>query len=154
MELSERDKSRVRFHLGYADYAGIQTGEVEQLETAMSTVRDEVVLTYIRNYLDTLDAIFLAKDPTNPDSFTQIQLFAGDINRTRTDKSPITTMKQWGEIYRQYCDELANTLFVTNFRNKDYAYRFSRSGSAYINAVPGMAVPNIGSRIFMHGYLA
>lgn len=28
MELSERDKSRVRFHLGYADYAGIQAGEI------------------------------------------------------------------------------------------------------------------------------
>lgn len=154
MELSERDKSRVRFHLGYADYAGIQAGEVEQLEVAMSTIRDEVILIYVRKYLDTLDAIFEAKDPTNPDSFTQIQLFAGDINRTRTDKSPVQTMKLWGEIYRQYCDELANVLFVTNFRNKDYAYRFARGSSAYINAVKGAAVPNIGSRIFMHSYLA
>ena len=154
MELSERDKSRVRFHLGYADYAGIQAGEVEQLEFAMSTVRDETILTYIRSYLDTLDAIFDLSDPTNPDSYTQIQLFAGDINRTRTDKSPIQTMKLWGTIYDAYCDKLAQTLYVTNFRNKDYAYRFARGSSAYINAVPGMAVPNVGSRIFMHSYLA
>ena len=154
MELSQRDKSRVRFHLGYADNAGIQAGEVEQLETAISTIRDEVILIYIRKYLDTLDAVFEAKDPTNPDSFTQIQLFARDINRTRTDKSPVQTMELWGKIYKHYCDELANVLFVTNFRNKDYAYRFSRSSSSYINAAPGMAVPNVGSRIFMHGYLA
>jgi hypothetical protein len=154
MELSERDKSRVRFHLGYADYAGIQAGEVEQLEFAMSTVRDEIVLTYVRKYLDTLDAIFDARDPTNPDSFTQIQLFAGDINRTRTDKSPIQTMELWDKIYNKYADKLAQALYVTNFNNKDYAYRFARGSSSYINAVKGMAVPNVGSRIFMHSYLA
>jgi len=154
MELSERDKSRVRFHLGYADYAGIQAGEVEQLETAMSTIRDETVLVYIRSYLDTLDNVFVSKDPTNPDSFTQIQLFAGDINRTRTDKSPVQTMKLWNEIYKSYCGELAQVLYVTNFRDKDYSYRFARGSSSYINSVKGMAVPNVGSRIFMHGYLA
>lgn len=154
MELSERDKSRVRFHLGYADYVGIQAGEVEQLETAMSTIRDETIQVYIRKYLDTLDAIFDLKDPTNPDSFTQIQLYAGDVNRTRTDKSPVQTAKLWGEVYMRYCDELAQTLYVSNFRNKDYAFRFARGSSSYINAVKGMAVPNIGSRIFIHGYLA
>jgi len=154
MELSGRDKSSVRFHFGYSDYTGIQAGEVEQLETAMSTVRDETILAYIRKYLDSLDAIFVAADPTNPDSYTQIQLFAGDINRTRTDKSPIQTMELWDKIYDAYCKKLANTLYVTNFNDKDYAYRFARGSSAYINAVPGMAVPNIGSRIFMHSYLA
>lgn len=154
MELSERDKSRVRFHLGYADYAGIQSGEVEQLETAMSTIRDEVVLIYIKRYLDTLDSIFESKDPTNPNSYTQIQLYAGDINRTRTDISPVQTYNLWNQIYNRYCDELAQVLYVTNFRNKEYAYRFARGSSAYINAVKGNAIPNAGSRIFLHSYIA
>jgi hypothetical protein len=153
MELSERDKSRTRFHLGYADYAGIQAAEVEQLETAMATVRDEYILTYIKKFLDTLDSIFELRDPTNLDSYTQLQIYAGDINRTRKDVSPVQTDKLWNQIYMSYTKRLAQTLYVTNFNDED-RYRFSRSGSVYINAAPGMAVPNAGSKIFLHQYLA
>lgn len=154
MELSERDKSRVRVHLGYADYAGIQASEVEMLESAMATVRDEYVLVYIKKMLDTLDNIFDLRDPTNPDSFTQLQVFLGDINRTRKDISPVQSDKLWDQIYKNYCKRLAQLLYVTNFNDAEDAFRFSRSGAQYINAAPGMAVPNAGSKIYLHQYLA
>jgi hypothetical protein len=147
--LSERNKSRVRIHLGYFSGAGIPAGDREELEESMDDILDDIQATEIIKVLDTMDSISDLVDPTNPDSYTALQLYAGDINRSRIDKVPAETYKKWWGIYLQYTYRLSQMLFVPNYwAPENQIHRFSRDGGLYKNAVKGTAVPNLGSRLY------
>ena len=154
MELSERDKDRARFHLGYTNYSGISHYDVLDFEQSVRQIRSEVIMGYIKSTLDTLDQILVYRDPTSQDSYTQIQKFAGDINRTRIDQSPVQTMKLWEQIYNKHCSYLANYLFVRNFNGASWDDRFIKGSTVFASTVPGNAMPNTGSRIFLQSYMA
>lgn len=149
--LSRKDKERVKFHLGYSSYAGIPAGDVEILEEAMDDIASEVQEQYIIQLLDRLDLVWELKDPTNPSTYTQAQIYAGDINRTRKDLSPRDAARLWNAIYLEMTDELARTLWVSNYRQeRNLIHRYARSGATYINAAPGHAIPNVGSNLYLY----
>ena len=157
MQLSEYDKSRVRAHLGYFSPFAIPVQYSSHLENAVNDVRDELHYEQmIRPQLDLLDALWLAKDPTNPESFTLLEQYAGDINRAKLTRDPDDIQKTWMRIYIREGNNLATMLGKTvnlwDPENQDI-FIMDRSFT-YNQFIPGPAIPNAGSNLFLFQYMA
>lgn len=130
VSLAPEDKSRVRFHLGYATMDGIAEGDAMRLETEMDRVRDSTQLNYLRFILDALD-----------DGYNQLmgggiydsrQLIEGDINRSTVVDTP-NDFRVWEEQYYKKTDQLARQLNVASYARPEQArYRFQRLGSVSV----------------------
>ena len=139
MELSEEDKSRGRFHLGYASPTGIYEQDVRQIEQSFTDIRDLHTYQRILDQLDRCDRAFDQTDITKEPGVRKT-LYAGDLNRARVDFELATAMRQWQEYYLTECDMLATILHVPNYRRPHIAAaRRERYGSVYVQPIPGPA---------------
>lgn len=139
MRLSEHDKSRSRFHLGYAGTTGINEQDVTQIEQAMDQIRDSYIFGQVVNLLDRCDRAYLKTDMTTEPA-TEKQLYVGDLNRAKIDFSLATAARQWNEVYLMEVDKLAQVLVVNNMKRPDIAERRQdRASGVYIYPVPGPA---------------
>lgn len=157
MQLSEYDKSRARSHLGYFSPFAIPAQYTAHMENAMNDVRDELHYErMIRPQLDLLDAVWLAKDPTNSESYTLLEQYAGDINRAKLTREPGGVQKVWMEIYIKEGNNLAlmlgKTVNLWDVANQDI-FVMDRSFT-YNQFIPGPAIPNAGSNLYLHQYMA
>ncbi|ABA24671.1 hypothetical protein Ava_D0006 [Trichormus variabilis ATCC 29413] len=147
--LSELDKSRCRFHLGYG--AGVPAGDRARLEEAMNLLQDDYEVQRIQQILERCDRAFEASELLGDSSrFNTKELYTGDINRAILRESARDS-RVWWENYLKETDLLAaHPLWVPNYRQEaNLRYRFARTGAEFIMAVPGVADTCTGDRISM-----
>ncbi len=145
--LSELDKSRVYFHLGYGCKGGIDAGDLAEVEDACDAVPDDYTYGRIKEQLDTCDeAHETAKLNSDRTRYSTRELYTGDLNRAIVRENSKDN-RLWKEEYFNETEELARLLWVPNYRAPGMErYRFSRAAGAFINAIPGPADTSVSSR--------
>ena len=161
MELSELEKSKTRFHLGFNNGAQIPAGDFARLEEAMALIPDSYWYEQVQYHIKRCDIAWKASAAL-PDDFldpngsklmnpTRQEVIAGDVNRAITTSDPLKGDEYFREIYLRECDRLAETLYVPNYRRPEVRrYAYERSGSEFVMALPGPADTAVGTRLFCH----
>lgn len=151
MELNDYDKSRCRFHLGYNTGANLPAGDIARVEEAMARIPDSYFYNRTTEHLDRCDKAYKVSQIFKTESQPQpsrIQRIVGDSNRAIYQSDPIKAAKDYWEVYLREVDQLAETLYVANYRRSDVRrYAFERSGAEFIMAVKGPADTAVGTRV-------
>lgn len=148
MELSDFDKSRVRYHLGYFTVS-VPAGDYARLEEAMNTIPDSYFYDKISTQIGRCDTAEKKTEVATSPS-TRIENIAGDVDRTIRSSNAKEALKIWDDIYLYESNRLAGILYVPNYKDPMQArYRYERSGAEYIQALPGPADTSVGSRIYL-----
>ncbi len=152
MQLSDFDKSRVRYHLGYY-VVSVPAGDYAQLEEALNTVPDSYFYDKIVIQIGRCDTAEKKTEVALTPS-TRVENIAGDVDRTIRSSNAKDALKIWNEIYLYETNRLAAILYVPNYKDPLQArYRYERSGAEFIQALPGPADISVGSRLYLHeGY--
>lgn len=148
MELTEVDKSRSRFHLGYGvSYAGIDAGDAAQLEEAMRDIKDEYMMRRVKEQLDICDEAWESAKATKTGFRYDVrENYQGDINRAIVRDSA-KSLRIWEENYLRESDALAKLLWVPNYHRPEMMrYRFERAAAAFVKSIPGPADTAVSSR--------
>ena len=148
MELSDFDKSRVRYHLGYFTVS-VPAGDYARLEEAMNTIPDSFFNDRIIVQIGRCDTAEKKTEVASTPS-TRLETIAGDVDRTIRSSNAKDALKIWSEIYLYETNRLAGILYVPNYKDPMQArYRYERSGAEFIQALPGPADTAVGSRIHL-----
>ena len=148
MELSDFDKSRVRYHLGYFTVS-VPAGDFARLEEAMNTVPDSFFVDKIIVQIGRCDTAEKKTEVASTPS-TRLETNAGDVDRTIRSSNAKEALKIWSEIYLYETNRLAGILYVANYKDPVQArYRYERSGAEFIQALPGPADTAVGSRMHL-----
>ncbi|MAR09543.1 MAG: hypothetical protein CL681_06175 [Blastopirellula sp.] len=156
MELSEFEKSKVRFHLGINAGSQIPVGDRARVEEAMSLIPDEFFYDQILNHIRRCDVAwenseYFPRDANGSPNYSRLEQIAGDVQRTMATSDPLKGDQYFREIYLREVDRMAETLFVPNYRRPEYRrFAFERSGSEFVMAIPGPADTAVGSRIMLN----
>lgn len=149
MQLSDYDKSRVRYHLGYF-IVSVPAGDYARLEEAMNTVPDSYFYDKLAIQLGRCDTAEKKTEVATSPS-TRLESIAGDVDRTIRSSNAKEALKVWDEIYLYETNRLAGILYVPNYKDPFQArYRYERSGAEFIQALPGPADVSVGTRIYLH----
>jgi hypothetical protein len=144
VQLSEFNKSRIRYHLGYY-VVSVPAGDYARLEEAMNSVPDSVFHDKIVYQIGRCDAaerktqLASYEDGFQPPS-TRIEGIVGDVDRTIRSSNVKESLKVWDEVY----------LYETNKDPFQARYRYERSGAEFIQALPGPADTAVGANIYLH----
>ena len=148
MELSDFDKSRVRYHLGYFTVS-VPAGDYARLEEAMNTVPDSFFVDKIIVQIGRCDTAEKKTEVASTPS-TRLETIAGDVDRTIRSSNAKEALKIWSEIFLYETNRLAGILYVPNYKDPIQArYRYERSGAEFIQALPGPADTAVGSRMHL-----
>ena len=148
MELSDFDKSRVRYHLGYFTVS-VPAGDYARLEEAMNTIPDSFFNDRIIIQIGRCDTAEKKTEVASTPS-TRLETIAGDVDRTIRSSNAKDALKIWSEIYLYETNRLAGILYVPNYKDRMQArYRYERSGAEFIQALPGPADTAVGSRMHL-----
>ena len=97
MELSQFDKSRVRYHLGYFTIS-VPAGDYARLEEAMNTIPDSFFFDKVVLHLDRCDRAekktFLYPEDSDPVS-TRLETIRGDVDRTIRSSALLQALKDY-----------------------------------------------------------
>ena len=146
MQLSDLDKSRVRYHLGYFTVS-VPAGDYAQLEEAMNTLPDSYFYDKIAIQIGRCDTAEKKTEVASSPS-TRLESIAGDVDRTIKSSNAKDALKIWNDIYLYETNRLASILYVPNYKDPMQArYRYERSGAEFIQALPGPADTAVGSRM-------
>ena len=149
MQLSDFDKSRVRYHLGYFTVS-VPAGDYARLEEAINTVPDSYFYDKIAIQIGRCDTAEKRTEVATSPS-TRIENIVGDVDRTIRSSNAKEALKVWDEIYLYETNRLAGILYVPNYKDPFQArYRYERSGAEFIQSLPGPADVSVGTRIFLH----
>lgn len=149
MQLSDFDKSRVRYHLGYFTVS-VPAGDYSRLEEGMNTIPDSYFYDKIAIQIGRCDTAEKKTEVATSPS-TRIENIAGDVDRTIRSSNAREALKVWDEIYLYETNRLAGILYVPNYKDPYQArYRYERSGAEFIQALPGPADVSVGTRIYLH----
>ena len=149
MQLSDYDKSRVRYHLGYFTVS-IPAGDYARLEEAMNTIPDSYFYDKIVIQLGRCDTAEKKTEVASAPN-TRLEKIIGDVDRTIQSSNAQEALKVWSQIYLFETNRLATILYVPNYKDEYQArYRYERSGAEYIQALPGPADTATGSKIYLH----
>ena len=148
MQLSDFDKSRVRYHLGYFTVS-VPAGDYARLEEAMNTIPDSYFYDKIALQIGRCDTAEKKTEVASTPS-TRLETIAGDVDRTIKSSNAKEALKIWDEIYLYETNRLAAILYVANYKDPLQArYRYERSGAEFIQALPGPADTAVGSRQYL-----
>ena len=114
MELSDFDKSRVRYHLGYFTVS-VPAGDYARLEEAMNTVPDSFFVDKIIVQIGRCDTAEKKTEVASTPS-TRLETIAGDVDRTIRSSNAKEALKIWSEIYLYETNRLAGILYVANYK--------------------------------------
>ena len=149
MHLSDFDKSRVRYHLGYFTVT-VPAGDYARLEEAMNTIPDSYFYDKVITQLGRCETAEKKTEVATSPS-TRIENSVGDVDRTIRSSNARESLKVWDEIYLYETNRLAQILYVPNYKDPFQArYRYERSGAEFIQALPGPADVSVGTRIYLH----
>jgi hypothetical protein len=150
LELNDYEKSRTRFHLGYNSGANIPAGDLARLEEAMARIPDSYFYSRITEHLDRCDKayrvsqVFRVEDQPQP---SRVERITGDTDRAIYSSDPLKAAKDYREVYLREVDQLAETLYVANYRRDEVRrYAFERAGVEFIMAIPGPADTSVTTR--------
>ena len=146
--LSFNDKERVYFHIGMGARIGIDAGDLAQVEEACNTIFSDYMKTKVITQLDVCEVAYEAMQATNTTTvrFGTKEFYTGDVNRTIL-REQMKDVRLWGENYLNETRRLAQMLHVPNYQEEGWQQQmYSRSGSVYINALPGIADTSVASR--------
>ena len=148
MELSDFDKSRVRYDLGYFTVS-VTAGDYARLEEAMNSVPESFFVDKIIVQIGRCDTAEKKTEVASTPS-TRLETIAGDVDRTIRSSNAKEALKIWSEIYLYETNRLAGILYVANYKDPVQArYRYERSGAEFIQALPGPADTAVGSRMHL-----
>ena len=89
--------------------------------------------------------VFKTTDQPQP---SRIERITGDTDRAIYTSDPLKAARDYWEVYLREVDQLAETLYVPNYRRPDVRrYAFERSGAEFIMALPGPADTAVGTRV-------
>jgi len=146
VQLSDLDKSRVRYHLGYFTVS-VPAGDYARLEEAMNTLPDSYFYDKIAIQIGRCDTAEKKTEVASSPS-TRLESIAGDVDRTIKSSNAKDALKIWNDIYLYETNRLASILYVPNYKDPMQArYRYERSGAEFIQALPGPADTAVGSRM-------
>jgi hypothetical protein len=149
VQLSNLDKSRVRYHLGYFTVS-IPAGDFARLEESMNTIPDSFFYRKIIYHLGRCDTAERKTEVATSPS-TRIEKIEGDVDRTIASSNARESLKVWDEIYLYETNALAAILYVPNYKDPFQArYRYERSGAEFIQALPGPADNAVGSNVYLN----
>jgi len=149
VQLSDFDKSRVRYHLGYY-VVSVPAGDYARLEEAMNTVPDSYFYNKIITQIGRCNTA-KAKTEVATSPSTRLESIAGDVDRTIRSSNAKEALKVWDEIYLYETNRLAQILYVPNYKDPMQArYRYERSGAEFIQALPGPADVAVGSNVYLN----
>lgn len=145
--LSQLDKERVYFHLGYASRVAIDVADVARIEEACNEIYSDYLKGKLEDLLDICDLTYEQKFAVLNNWYDARELYQGDINRASRRVEPAKQQRIWQEEYLRVTDELAKELRVTNYNRPDsWAFTHYRSGASYVGAIPGPADTSVSSR--------
>jgi len=149
VQLSQFDKSRVRYHLGYYTVT-VPAGDYARLEDAMNTVPDSYFYDKIVIQIQRCNVAEKKTEvASNPN--TRFETIAGDVDRTISSSNAREALRVWNDVYLYETGRLAQILYVPNYKDPVQArYRFDRSGAEFIQALPGPADTAVGTRILLN----
>jgi len=149
VQLSEFDKSRVRYHLGYF-VTTVPAGDYARLEQAMNSIPDSYFYDKVSIQIGRCNtAENKTEVASNPN--TRFESIAGDVDRTITSSNAREALRVWNDVYLYETGRLAQILYVPNYKDPEQArYRFDRSGAEFIQALPGPADVAVGTRVLMN----
>ena len=110
MQLSDFDKSRVRYHLGYYT-TSVPAGDYARLEEAMNTIPDSFFYDKITIQIGRCDTAEKKTEVADSPS-TRIETILGDVDRTIKSSNAKEALKVWDEIYLYETNRLAGILYV------------------------------------------
>jgi hypothetical protein len=146
--LSDADKSRARFHLGYNSIEGIPAQDIAQIEESMNEIRDNYAKQRVITQLDRCDRAF-TRTEMSEEPKTSAELYIGDINRAVSRFDLGEAERRWWQNYLDETNILAQLLWAPNYWEPEaLRYRTERTGAEYIMAVPGPADTAVGSNIY------
>ena len=149
MQLSDFDKSRVRYHLGYF-VTTVPAGDYARLEEAMNSIPDSYFYDKISIQIGRCDTAEKKTEVASSPS-TRLENIAGDVDRTIRSSNTKEALKVWDDVYLYETSRLATIIYVPNYKDPFQArYRYERSGAEFIQAIPGPADTAVGSRIYLH----
>jgi hypothetical protein len=149
VQLSDFDKSRVRYHLGYFTVS-VPAGDYARLEEALNTVPDSYFYDKIAIQISRCDTAEKKTEVALSPS-TRLESIAGDVDRTIRSSNAKEALKVWDEVYLYETNRLAGILYVPNYKDPFQArYRYERSGAEFIQALPGPADVSVGTRLYLH----
>ena len=155
MQLSNFNKSRIRYHLGYY-VVSVPAGDYARLEEAMNSVPDSVFQDKIVYHINRCESaekktqLASFEDDFQPPS-TRVEGIIGDVDRTIRSSNVRDALKLWNDVYLYETDWLAYILYVPNYKNPMQArYRYERSGAEFIQALPGPADTAIGANVYLN----
>lgn len=146
--LSETDKSRSRWHLGYVAYAGVPDSDAAYLEHAMNELPDDWTVLKVVEQLDRCDRAWANSELGNS-GFTTKELISGDINRS-VIKTSNENVRFWRDYYLGECDNLSLVLWVPNYRRIDTNYRGVRESGEWLQRLPGIADSCVMTRVWSY----
>ena len=154
MQLSEFNKSRIRYHLGYY-IVSVPAGDYARLEEALNSVPDSVFSDKIIYHINRCDAaerktqLASLEDDFRPPS-TRVEGIVGDVDRTIRSSNVKEALKVWDEVYLYETNRLAQILYVPNYKDPFQArYRYERSGAEFIQSIPGVADTAVGANLYL-----
>ena len=125
MHLSDFDKSRVRYHLGYFTVT-VPAGDYARLEEAMNTIPDSYFYDKVIIQLGRCDTAEKKTEVATSPS-TRIENIVGDVDRTIRSSNARESLKVWDEIYLYETNRLAQILYVPNYKDPFQArYRYEQ----------------------------
>jgi hypothetical protein len=142
VKLSQSQKSRIKFHLGYTDTTS--QGDIYWADRQLSRPYEEQIIRLIKANLDGLDETYGLL--TAIDNVTKTESIIGDVNRTitNTEVDPARLRKR----YVAQGDLLAESLGIANNRGKDKNQE-RRGDSGLINYLYRPDGSSVGSRLMM-----
>lgn len=155
MQLSNFNKSRIRYHLGYY-VVSIPAGDYARLEEAMNSVPDSLFHDKIVYQIDRCDAAekktqLASLDPNFTPPSTRVEGILGDVDRTIRSSNVRDALRLWQDVYIYETNRLAQILYVPNYKDEMQArYRYERSGAEFIQALPGPADTAVGANIYLN----
>ncbi len=154
MRLNDFDISRAAFHLGLNDGATVPAGDVARFQEAVNRIPDSHWYERLINQIDRCDRAWEASEVLRDVAVdgkiapSRQQLIFGDANRSISVADPLNADAQYREIYLREVDRLAESLYVANYRREEVRrYAFERSGSEFIQCIPGPADTSIATRV-------
>jgi len=153
MRLSQRNQNRAAFHLGYNTGAQIPVGDTARFIEACNRIPNEDWMKRIVNHLDRCDRawenseVLKDVDATGQIAPSRTQRIFGDANRSIEISDPLSADNMYREIYLRECDRLAESLVVINYRRSQARSMALRSGSDFVNAIPGPADTSVSTRL-------
>lgn len=131
--------------------ANLPAGDIARLEEAMAQIPDGYFYDRVIEHLDRCDKayrvsqVFKVEEQPQP---SRVERITGDTERAIFTSDPLKTAKDYREVYLREVDQLAETLYVANYRREQVRrYAFERAGSEFIMAIPGPADTAIGTRV-------